>query len=138
MAAAWRGVERTGRDAMAFLRDEQGRLVRRDGTVVERPVTRRGARAAELGGDLGDAAAVHVVGVAFAAGGHAVAVVDEDGDLIPGDVLLPDEFRPGARLIVRDRASPLRAWVARLPSAVSRTCVLIVLIVSPCSGVLPE
>lgn len=32
--------------------------------------------------------------------------VDEDGVLIPGDIRLPYEFRPGARLIVRDRASP--------------------------------
>lgn len=32
--------------------------------------------------------------------------VDEDGVLIPGDIRQPFEFRPGARLIVRDRASP--------------------------------
>jgi hypothetical protein len=33
---------------MPFLRDEHGRLVRRDGTVVERAVVRRGPRAVEL------------------------------------------------------------------------------------------
>lgn len=35
---------------MPFLRDTQNRLVRKDGSLVERPVTRRGPRAAELGG----------------------------------------------------------------------------------------
>jgi hypothetical protein len=35
---------------MAFLRDEHGRLIRKDGSLVERAVVRRGPRAAELGG----------------------------------------------------------------------------------------
>ena len=97
---------------MAFLRDEHGRLVCKDGTLVERPAGRRGPRRTEI--------AVKSSGAADGAGGRVSHLrVDQ---VLGGPGALRDEYE---RLLddPNTRLKDLQAWLAERGHHVNHTAI---------------